>query len=304
MLFEDIFGTKFVGVVLYMNVVCPDDFEISLEGATRAVVEPNSDLSDFGPLSLCYEHRILAHIVATTLISRKVSLSSISTRDVFILYCLLKKYCINWALWLKECMLESVEDTNATASLPHGLLISHIFVDRLVDLSMFTHVVVNATYDSRTFSSMGYVQVENKWVNKDSVKDRSESVKPIKITAESAALLLQDTEELKTRILVIERGLETLHNVVEKVFRLQKDTNTNVGKLRIVMTGIKQEGISTVNKLIQQVDSLKSGVNSSNTDLAVMVQTSYSSLSRNVECSYNSLCGKVINTLKYFLGDR
>ncbi|KAH0652789.1 hypothetical protein KY289_030467 [Solanum tuberosum] len=257
MLFEDVFGTKFVGGVLYMNVVCPDDFEISLEGATRAVVEPNSDLSDFGPLSLCFEHRLLAHIVATTLIPRKVSLSSISTRDMFILYCLLKKYRINWALWFKEYMLECVEDTNVTASLPYGLLISRIFVDRLVDLSMFTHVVVNATYDSHTFSSMGYVQVENKWVKKDSVKDRSESIKPIKITAESAALLLQDTEELKTRILVVECGLETLHDVVEKVFRLQMDTSTDVDKLHIVMTGIKQEGISTVNKLtLSRVESI------------------------------------------------
>ncbi|KAL3332349.1 hypothetical protein AABB24_032770 [Solanum stoloniferum] len=42
-------------------------------------------------LCLYFEHRILAHIVATTLISRKGSLSSISTRDVFVLYCLLKR---------------------------------------------------------------------------------------------------------------------------------------------------------------------------------------------------------------------
>ncbi|KAH0773445.1 hypothetical protein KY290_010582 [Solanum tuberosum] len=113
-----------------------------------------------------------------------------------------------------------------------------------------------------------------------------------------------DTDELKTRLLGVERGLETLNNAAKKVFRLQKDTTTDVGKLRIAMTGIKQEGISTVNKFIKQVDSLKSGVSSSNNDLVVTVQTSYSSLSRNVELSYNSFCGKVINILKYFLGDR
>jgi len=70
-------------------------------------------------------------------------------------------------------MWESAEDTNASASLPYGLLISRILVDRLVDLSMFTPIVINATYDSYTFSSMGYVQVGDKWVKKDSVKART-----------------------------------------------------------------------------------------------------------------------------------
>uniref|UniRef100_M0ZUX8 Uncharacterized protein n=1 Tax=Solanum tuberosum TaxID=4113 RepID=M0ZUX8_SOLTU len=300
-MFEDVFGTEFSGVIPYMNGIWPDDFEVSLEGAKRAVDEPDSDLSDFGPLPLCFEHRILAHIVATSLIPRKGSLSNISTRDVFILYCLLRKYRINWAEWFKEYMWESVEDPNPSSSLPYGLLISRILVDRLVDLSMFTPVVINATYDSRTFSSMGYMQVENKWVKKDSVKARAKTSIPTKISTDLASLLIQDNDELKTRFFRVERGLETLHDVVEKIFRVQKDTTTDVGKLRIAMTGIKQEGISTVNKLIRQVDFLKAGVSSSNNDLAVTVQTSYSSLSLSVERSYNSFCGNVINTLKYFL---
>ncbi|KAG5595960.1 hypothetical protein H5410_037192 [Solanum commersonii] len=58
------------------------------------------------------------------------------------------------------------------------------------------------------------------------------------------------------------------------------------------MTGIKQEAISTVNRLIKQVDSLKSGVSLSNNDLLVIVQTSYSNLFRNVEHSYSTFCGK------------
>ena len=61
-------------------------------------------------------------------------------------------------------------------------------------------------------------------------------------------------------------------------------------KLRIAMKMIKQKGISMVNRLIQQVDSLKSGVNSSNNELAVTVPTSYSNLPWNVEHSYNTFC--------------
>ncbi|KAH0669715.1 hypothetical protein KY285_023874 [Solanum tuberosum] len=262
-----------------MNDVWPHDFEVSLEGAKLVVAELGANLTDFGPLSLFFEHRILAHIIATTLLPRKRCLSSISNRDVFVLYCLLKKYRINWVLWIKEYTWESSEESNPSNGLPYGLLISRILVDRLVDLSMFKPIEISATYDSRTFSSMGYVEVGNRWVKKDSIRERVNTTKPTKISAESAALLLQDSDELKTHILAVEHGLETLHDAVEK------------------------EGIATVNKLIRQVDSLKSGVSSSNNDLAIYVQNSYSSLSKYVERSYNTFCGKVINTLKYFWGE-
>ncbi|KAL3348139.1 hypothetical protein AABB24_021675 [Solanum stoloniferum] len=84
LLFEDIYGTKIFCVIPYMNGVWPDDFEVFMESAKRGVIEPDSNLSNFGPLLLCFEYRILAHIVATTLIPRKGSVSSISTQDVFV----------------------------------------------------------------------------------------------------------------------------------------------------------------------------------------------------------------------------
>lgn len=68
-----------------MNGAWPDDFEVSLEAPKAAIAEKNSDLSDFGPLSFCFEKKTLAHIIATTLVPRKGSLSSISNRDVFVL---------------------------------------------------------------------------------------------------------------------------------------------------------------------------------------------------------------------------
>ena len=53
-----------------MNRPWPNDFEVSLEGEKHVVAEPDYDIFDFGPLSLCFENRILAHIIATTLIVR------------------------------------------------------------------------------------------------------------------------------------------------------------------------------------------------------------------------------------------
>ncbi|KAK4713827.1 hypothetical protein R3W88_019734 [Solanum pinnatisectum] len=190
LLFEDVFGTKFFGVIPYMNDSWLEDFEVTLEGVKTTVAKPGAQLSEFGPLSLCFEHRILAHIIATTLLPRKGSMSNISNRDVFVLYCLLKKYRINWTNWFKEFMWEKAEEFNPSASLPYGLLISRILVDRLIDLSMFKHIEISATYDSHTFFSMGYVEVGNRWVKKDSVQERADAAKPTKIFAESAALFL------------------------------------------------------------------------------------------------------------------
>ena len=158
-----------------MNGTWTNDFDVSLDGEKRVVIEPDCDIFDFRPLSLCYENRVLAHVLDTTLIPRKDSLSNISTRDVFVLYFLLKKYRINWVERLKAYMWWSVEDLNVSASLSYVLLISRIIVNSLVDLSIFTPYLINATYYSLTFSSMGYVQVGEKWVKKDSVKAWADS---------------------------------------------------------------------------------------------------------------------------------
>lgn len=48
---------------------------------------------------------------------------------------------------------------NASASLLYGLFIPQILVDRLINISMFTPIVIKDTYDSCTFSSMGNVHV-------------------------------------------------------------------------------------------------------------------------------------------------
>ncbi|KAG5592572.1 hypothetical protein H5410_043086 [Solanum commersonii] len=274
-MFKDVFGSEFFDDVPYMNGVWPENFEVSFEAAKAAVAEPNTDLSNFGPLSLCFENCIIAHIVATTLVPRKGSLSNISTRDVFILYCLVKKYRINWAAWIREYMLESIEDSNPSASLPYELLVSRIIVDSLVDLSNYKPVKVNATYDTKTFSSMGYVLVNDKWHKKESLQARAETPKATRVSADSASVLLQEVGDIKTRLTSLE---------------------SNVMVMRV--EDLKKEGVKTVNRLIKQVDSIKAGADFSHNELAVSVQTSYSNLSKDVERSYDSFCRNILNTLK------
>lgn len=72
LLFDYVRGTKFSCVIPCVNVVRLDDFMVSLEGSKIVVDKPEIDLSCFVLLSLCFKHRILAQIIATNLLLRKV----------------------------------------------------------------------------------------------------------------------------------------------------------------------------------------------------------------------------------------
>lgn len=56
------------------------------------------------------------------------------------------------------------------------LLLYHMFAhfshqfDSLVDLSQFSPIVIDVTYNTSTFSSMGYVLINYKWYKKESVQ--------------------------------------------------------------------------------------------------------------------------------------
>lgn len=173
-LFEQVFSSKFFDAIPFMTGCWPDDFEVSLEEAKVAIAEPDFDSLDFGPFSLYFENRILAHIIATSLIPRKVSLSSISKRDVFVLYCLLKKYRIDWASWFHEYIVESVEYKNPNTSVPYGLVISRIIMASMVDLLDYKPVEISSTYDKCAFGSMRCVLVGNKWCKKGSISVKIE----------------------------------------------------------------------------------------------------------------------------------
>lgn len=51
-IFEEVLEINSLGGVPYMNFVWPDDFEVSFDGAKKAISESGTDFSDFSPLSL------------------------------------------------------------------------------------------------------------------------------------------------------------------------------------------------------------------------------------------------------------
>lgn len=79
------------------------------------------------------------------------------------LYCMVNKYKIYWFVWFYEYIFKSVADAHTSTSLPYGLLITIILFHYFIDLSEYPTVEVSATYDSKTFSSMGYVLLYTEW---------------------------------------------------------------------------------------------------------------------------------------------
>lgn len=62
------FDTEFYEILTYMNSTWLKFFEVTPgEGEAKvAITESGSDTSNFGPLSLCFKHRILDNKIATT----------------------------------------------------------------------------------------------------------------------------------------------------------------------------------------------------------------------------------------------
>lgn len=73
-------------MVPFMNETCPENFKVRFEEAKATVAKPETNLSNFRSFLLYFKHIIQSHIISTTLISRKGSLSNVTTRDVFIMY--------------------------------------------------------------------------------------------------------------------------------------------------------------------------------------------------------------------------
>lgn len=82
----------------------------------------------------------------------------------------------------------------------------------------------------------------------------------------------------------------------------RKDTNSDISKVQLTIERFKQEkSIKLFSKVFSHLDSLKTKANSSNTDLAISVQNSYSFFPKNVRKSYEWFYHNMQNTLTYFL---
>lgn len=65
-------------------------------------------------------------------------------------------------------------------------------------------VEVSAIYDSKTFASMGYILFDNEWCQKESIKNRLDTLKVSKSMSNPMLFVAKKIEELKDRLTTIE----------------------------------------------------------------------------------------------------
>ncbi|MCD9639658.1 hypothetical protein HAX54_024310 [Datura stramonium] len=227
-----------------------------------------TNLSDFGPASICFENRIITHIVATTLLPRKGSLSTLSNRDVFVVYCLLKKRKIEWSEWFLGYMFERYQDSSGNASLPYGMLMSRIIKAMGVDVSEFPVKEITYTYNDRAFAN-----------------DSSST---------ALSSLMTDLQEDK----------ETLGAVVGDMHKSNESLAIliyNVADLKKQLTLVQHERVKYFNKVLRQADLATAQDKISDNELSFAIQNSYSSQSTRLKKFYHSFSEHIINMLKYFL---
>lgn len=132
-LFDKVFDTKFSGVNFFMNGSWPKNFDVLMKRRRLPQTLIQTPLL-LVPLSISFYYRILAHIIATTLIPLKGSLSNVTCRNVFVLYCMIRKYKINWSVCIREHMVESAADSHSSAGLPYGFFITQILIYYGIDI--------------------------------------------------------------------------------------------------------------------------------------------------------------------------
>lgn len=87
-MFESIFGIHYTSFSAFSKTPWPIDFDIPFEKAKKSVALESPDPLPlvFGPKNLCFEARVVAHTVATTLLTHVGSLYTLSERDTLFTY--------------------------------------------------------------------------------------------------------------------------------------------------------------------------------------------------------------------------
>ncbi|KAF3652469.1 putative uroporphyrinogen decarboxylase, chloroplastic-like [Capsicum annuum] len=165
----------------------------------------------------------------------------------------------------------------------------------------FMNVVVVSTYDSKTFASMGYILVEDGWCRKHSARAKSELPKVSKSISNPMITVLKELKNIKDRFKAVKKGVMLLQESTFKLLDLKKSTSTDIGMVQLALGEFKHEGIKLLTRVFTRINSFKSQVLSSNDDLAISVQNSYSSFFKIVEKSYDTFYHNMHNTLTFFL---
>lgn len=295
-IFEEIFDIHCSGFSVSLKNSWPSDFDISFEEAKKAMVLDPSALcpSSLGPKDVSFETRVIAHIVATTLLPRAGSFSTLTVRDTFFTYCLLFKRRFKLSSYILNFMLDSASDSS---SLPYGMIITRILEANHVCLNDVPPIQVKQCYNSRAFGSMGYVHSNDSWVLKFDVHasvaqdipgdpSPSNPVPPFSMDTKVLEDLVAKVsamdakfEALQDLLIATHYKFDQINESLEKVKSVSKEAGTDVAKIRLKLDQVIKESVKVATK----------------------IQASSDAVTTKISDHFENLKTATVNTLSYFL---
>ncbi|KAK4731241.1 hypothetical protein R3W88_024229 [Solanum pinnatisectum] len=272
------FGISCYGIMAPSKNCWPSDCDVSYDQAKRELVLDPSKLipSHFGPKDLRFESRVIVRIVATTLLPRAGSHSTLTQNDTLFVYCLV-------------------------FVLPFGMLLTRIFEYRYMCLSDFSPVFSKQCYNSRSFQRMGFVQSGSSWflkTNFDELGAKQEKSKPSASTSVSTAKLsvaLENLDAMHAKLdamsIIISKvsdvdSLKDLllaaHFKIDNVNDVSKEIGADVAKISLRLDQILKEAIK----------------------IATKVQAGSKAISTSLSSKLEEMSTAIINSLTYFLRPR
>ena len=227
-----IVGIKTEGEIGRQSVTRKDQMQAVYGSDVNLAAQPTAN-------TLPLELRLVHHFICTILIPKTGKFEYVSDRELFFLWAYVTGSKIDLALFILDQMFKA---TIKKVSLPYGMLLTRIFKYARVDLDDETIRVpkpVSDEYNEKTLKRMGYELIGNKWMPKTTkkIETGSSSKGKEKVVGEDTgeegsfendmrAFMLQMTESLTLlhkkvdnmafRLVVCERKIRNLSNIVGK----------------------------------------------------------------------------------------
>ncbi|KAH0635904.1 hypothetical protein KY289_035819 [Solanum tuberosum] len=257
--FDSMLGISCSGIMASSKNCWPSDCDVSFDQAKREIaLDPSKPFpSHLGPKDLPFESRVIAHIVATTLLPRAGSHSTLTQRDTLFVYCLVSGVKVHLSSFIIAAMTDVIVDLT---SLPFGMLITRIFEYQYLCLGDFSPVFIKQCYNSRAFQSMGFIHSGSSWLLKtdfDESRAKHETLKPSASTSVSTAKLSAALENLDA----MHAKLDTMSITISQ--DVSKETGADVAKIRLRLNQIVTEAIKIATKVQAGSKAISSSLSSS-----------------------------------------
>ncbi|KAH0633214.1 hypothetical protein KY284_036000 [Solanum tuberosum] len=279
--FDSIFGISCSGIMAPLKNCWPFDCDVSYDQAKREIAPDPSKLipSHLGPKDLPFESRVIAHIVATTLLSRAGSHSMLTQCDTLFVYCLVFGVKVHLSSFIITVMTDVIADP---ISLPFGILLTRIFEYQYMCLGDFSPTDFNESRAKleklrpSTSTSVSTTKLTAALENLDAMHAKLDAMT---ITVSHISDVMTKLTAMGEQVDCLKDLLLAAHFKIDNVKDVSKETGADVAKIRLRLDQIVKESIK----------------------IATKVQAGSKAISISLSSRFEEMSIAIVNTLTYFL---